>query len=281
MLKPGKISIFAACAAMLGLLAACDAGRDSVPMEPNPPPLEITAGADQPSEALPNQDQDSPEQPSEDSVEESSPIPFFVPDSDTDDPDGAQTPEPVEEPNPIPFFVPDSDTDDPGGTQTPEPVRISIPIPYIKTENAAPAVSRKVSDPDKFEDDTQYFGRWIVQSCGIDVACYLSLSQDVVDSEDAAAFFQLGDQYVIGDHSNQDFISLGSCQPGDLACLETADGIAVYVCTAIVQGHNLEKAITDDAGNSIEYGFNTGGITCYTCNDNWRNIHIVLFSPIA
>ena len=43
----------------------------------------------------------------------------------------------------------------------------------------------------------------------------------------------------------------------------------------------MESGITDDAGNSIEYGCNPGGITCYTCNDNWQNIFIVLFSPIG
>ena len=259
MLKPGKMPMIAACAAMLALLASCAAGHDPAPAEPDPTPPEITTAADLLPEPLPDQEQASPE----------------------------PTGEPVEAPNPIPFFVPDPDPDDPDAAQTPDLVRIAIPIPYIETENAAPAVSRKASDPDKFsdsdifEDGAPYFGRWIIQSRGIDVACYLCISQDVVDAEDAASFFQLGDQYVIADHSNQEFKSLGSCQPGDLACLETEDGIAVYVCTATVQGHNTEQSITDDAGNSIEYGFNTGGITCYTCNDNWQNIHIVLFSPIA
>lgn len=247
MLKPRRILRIAACAAMLALLASCAAGRDPAPAKTDSSLPETAADAER----------NSPE-PSSGPVEEF-----------------------VEEVNPIPFFVPDPDTDGPDAEPAPEPVRISIPIPYIQRENAAPAVSRKVSDPDKFEDGTQYFGRWIVQSLGIDVACYLSLSQDVVDAEDAAAFFQLGDQYVIGDHSNQDFKNLGSCRPGDLACLETEDGIAVYVCTAVVQGHNTEESITDGAGNSIAYGFNTGGVTCYTCNGNWQNIHVVLFSPIA
>lgn len=252
-MKSGTIPMLAVCAAALALLASCAANQDPAPAEPDPALSEITAVTDLLPDVLPPQGQDSPE-PSD---------------------------EPVEEPNPIPFFVPDPDPDDPDAARRPDPIRISVPIPYMKTENAAPAVSRKTSDPNRFEDKISYFGRWIVQARGIDVACYLSWSQDVVDGEDAAAFFQLGDQYVIGDHSNQDFQSLDSCQPGDLACLETEDGLAVYVCTAIIQGHNSERTITDSEGNSIEYGFNPGGITCYTCNDNWQNIHIVLFSPIA
>ena len=258
MLKPGKIPMILACAALLALLASCAAGPDPDPAEPDPAPSEIITDADEFPETLPGQEQDDSPEPSEEPVEE-----------------------PAGEPNPIPLLVPGLDTDAPDTAQMPESLRIFIPIPYIETENAVPAVSQKKSDPDKFEDAAQYFGRWIIQSRGIDVACYLSASQDVVDAEDAAAFFQLGDQYVIGDHSNQDFRSLGSCQPGDLACLETENGIAIYVCTAIIQGHNLEETITDDDGNSIEYGFNTGGITCYTCNDNWQNIHVVLFAPIA
>lgn len=253
MLKLGKIPIIVVCALMLALLASCAASQDPDPAEPDPASLETTEDTGQHAENPPEQEQNSPE-------------PFN---------------EPVAEPNPIPFFVAGPDPDDLDTAQTPEPIQILVPIPYIETDTAAPAVSRKTSDPDKFEGAIQYFGRWIVQARGIDVACYLSLSQDVVDAKDAAAFFQLGDQYVIADHSNQDFKGLGSCRPGDLACLETEDGIAVYVCTAIIQGHNSEKSITDDAGNSIEYGFNTGGITCYTCNDNWQNIHVVRFSPVA
>lgn len=247
--------MLALCAAMLALLAACSAGRDAA--GPEPAPSQSAAAAPRLPKAVPNQKR-AGQEPSEEPVEE-----------------------PEEEPNPIPLFVPDPDPEDPGAGQTPEPVRIYVPIPYIKSENAAPAVSRKTSDPDQFGEEARYLGRWIIQSCGIDVACYLSYSQDVVDGQDAAAFFQMGDQYIIGDHSNQDFERLSACRPGDLACLETEEGIAVYVCTAAVQGHNSEKTITDDAGNSIEYGFNPGGITCYTCNDKWQNIHIILFSPIA
>lgn len=259
MLKPGKIRILAVCTTVLTLLMSCAVVEDPAPVEPDPAPLETTA--DQFPETLPDAEQDGQElaeEPVEEPIEE-----------------------PVEEPNPIPFFVPDTDPDDTDPVQTPEPVRISVPIPYITTENPAPAVSRKVSDPDRFGDDILYFGRWSIQSRGIDVACYLGWSQDTVDAEDAATFFQYGDQYIIGDHKNQDFEPLGSCQPGDLACLETEDGIAIYVCTAIVQGHNTAISITDEAWNPIEYGFNTGGITCYTCIDDWQNIYLVLFSPIA
>lgn len=259
-MKP--ISMIALCAAILVLLASCAAQTT-----PDPALSEITADAGQLPETPPDPKQNSPEPPDEPAGE---PV---------EEPAAEPAEEPAEEPNPIPFFVPDPDPDDPDAPQLPEPVRIPVPIPF--SENAVPAVSRKISDPDQFGGDAPYFGRWIVQSRGIDVACYLSLSQEVVDAEDAAAFFQLGDQYVIGDHKNQDFRSLGSCQPGDLACLETEEGIAVYVCTAVIPGHNSENAITDDAGNSIEYNFNTGGITCYTCNDDWQNIHIVLFSPVA
>lgn len=246
-MKRGKIPMLAICAAVLVLLAAC-AGP-----APDPAPSASVTDSGRQPVILHEQKPESP-QPSDGSEEDHNPIPFFVPDPDPDDPD----------PTPVPV-----------------PERETIPIPFRETKKTTPAVSRKTSDPNKFEDGTQYFGRWIIQSRGIDVACYLCISQEVVDTEDAASFFQYGDQYVIADHSDQDFKSLNSCQPGDLACLETEDGIAVYVCTATFRGHNTEDSMTDDAGNSIEYGYNPGGITCYTCNNNWQNIYIVLFSPIG
>lgn len=253
MLKTGKISMIAACAAMLTLLSSCAAVQEPAVAEPDPTPPEITTDVDLPTEVRPGQEEDGPEPPEED----------------------------VEEPDTIPFFDPDVEPDDPDAVFVPATVKIRVPILQPETENPAPVVSRKTSDPNKFDGNVRYFGRWIIQSRGIDVACYLSWSQNVVDAEDSAALFQLGDQFVIADHSNQDFRSLSLCQPGDLACLETEDGIAVYVCTAIVRGRNEEETITDDAGTSIEYGYNTGGITCYTCSDNWQNIYVVLFSPIA
>lgn len=267
MLKLGKIPAIAACAAMLTLLASCAANRYSVPVEHDPEPSAMATDTDRLPEALPDREQDSPE-------------PF-------EEPVGEPGTEPAGKLNRIPFFVPDPDPDDPDPTPVPVPDHEPIPIPFIGREHTAPAVSRISSDPDKFsdrdryEEDAPYFGRWIIQSRGIDVACYLNISQEVVDTEDAAAFFQFGDQYVIADHSDQDFRWLDSCQPGDLGCLETEDGIAIYVCTAVFRGHNLESGIIDESGNSIEYGRNTGGITCYTCNGNWQNIHVVLFSPVT
>ena len=253
MLKPGKIYMLAACAAILTLLSSCASVQEPALVEPEHTPPEITAGADPLPEILPGEEEISPEPP--------------------DEPDG--------ELYPIPFYDPDVEPDDPEAVLTPPPVRIYVPMLHIEAENSSAVVSRKTSDPDKFEGNYPYFGRWIIQSRGIDVACYLSWFQDVVDAEDAAALFQLGDQFIIADHSNQDFIKLGQCQPGDLACLETEDGIAIYVCTAVVQGHNEGESISDDAGNSIEYGFNTGGITCYTCKNGWEIINIVRFSPVT
>lgn len=274
MVKPGKIPMIASCAVVLAILASCAANRDPAFVEYDLEPSEITADTDQLSGSLPDQEPDSPE-PSEE--------PAGVPGVEAV---GEPAEEVVGKLDLIPFFVPDPDPDDPNPTPVPVPDHDTIPIVFIGTENNAPALSRKASDPDKFsapdqyEEDAPYFGRWIIQSSGIDVACYLGISQKVVDTEDAAAFFQFGDQYVIADHSDQDFRTLDTCRPGDLGCLETEDGIAIYVCTAVFRGHNTQDSIVDDAGNSIEYGCNTGGITCYTCNDNWQNVHIVLFSPI-
>ena len=176
--------------------------------------------------------------------------------------------------NPVPFFVPDDG--DPGSVDQPW-----IPIPYAGADRPVPSASGKRSDEARFAGTAPYFGRWIVQSRGIDVACYLSWSQSVVDGADAAAFFQIGDQYVIADHSNQDFSALASCQPGDVAVLETPDGKAFYICAAVVPGHNYETSLTDASGESIAYGFNPGGITCYTCDRNWTDLTLAVFYPLG
>lgn len=121
-------------------------------------------------------------------------------------------------------------------------------------------------------------GRWSIPSVGINVACYKSWEQSVCDAKDSACYFTLGDMDVIGDHWNQGFNAIKSCTPGTKAYLETSSGTKTFVCTKIFTGHNTGN-LTDDDYNDISRGYNTGGITCYTCNDHWSNVTIVFFQP--
>lgn len=121
-------------------------------------------------------------------------------------------------------------------------------------------------------------GRWSIPSVGVDVACYASWAQSVCDAKDSACYFALGSQKVIADHKHQGFNAIKKCKVGTVAYVDTGSEVQKYVCTGVIQGHNVEGTLTDDGYNSIDK-MNPGGITCYTCNDCWQNITIVFFQP--
>ena len=41
---------------------------------------------------------------------------------------------------------------------------------------------------------------------------------------------------------------------------------------------NFKSWLTNSNYSSIHYD-NEGGITCYTCKENWQNIRVVFFQP--
>ena len=123
-------------------------------------------------------------------------------------------------------------------------------------------------------------GRWVIPDVGVNVACYASSEQSVCDRKDSACYFTLGSQKVIGDHWNQGFGAIKKCVVGTKAYMDTKDGKQWYICTGVIpDGHNTGSALTDADYNPLTEA-NPGGITCYTCNGNWKNVTIVLFSKI-
>lgn len=140
--------------------------------------------------------------------------------------------------------------------------------------------------------DNGAIGRWTIPSAGINVACYrangysvedLPYQQSVVDAPDSAAVAQLIGFECISDHSNQSFSTLKYVNVGDEAYMDYGSYQQKYICTKFIYGHNNDDGYLTDADyNDIqEYSFNDGGITCYTCNGNWRNVIIVAFQPIS
>lgn len=123
-------------------------------------------------------------------------------------------------------------------------------------------------------------GRWYIPAVNIDVAVFNSSSQQTADNKDSAVYFQFGDFMVLGDHVNQGFDRIKKCQVGTKAYLDTGNERKEYVCTKYFTGHNQVDDMTDDNYKSVKYGANTGGITCYTCHGNWKNIWIVFFQPV-
>lgn len=121
-------------------------------------------------------------------------------------------------------------------------------------------------------------GRWSIPGHGVDVACFHSNAQSVVNDKDSAAMFPYGVQTIICDHWNQGFEGIKSCEPGTKALWTAVDGTeSWYVCTEKFNGHNTGK-LTDEDYVCVS-DRNENGITCYTCNDNYKNVTIVFFQP--
>ena len=92
-------------------------------------------------------------------------------------------------------------------------------------------------------------------------------------SSDASVSFGVAD--YIADHTNQGFNAIKSAEVGyTKAYIVHPDGsVSTYVCTARFNGHNTGELITDWDYNDLFWD-NEGGVTMYTCNENWQNITV-------
>ena len=126
------------------------------------------------------------------------------------------------------------------------------------------------------KQSTHYFGRFLIPSVGVDVACYSSMAQSVVDARDSAGYFRACGHRIIADHVHQGFGAIKRCRPGDKAQLVTDDGVEVFTCVAVIQGHNTGTQLTDAAYQPIDELY-PDALVCYTCNDTWQNVTIVFF----
>ena len=126
------------------------------------------------------------------------------------------------------------------------------------------------------KEKENYVGRFKISSVGIDVACYESWQQSVVDAEDSAAYFYGYGNVVIADHKTQGFSAIKECQEGTRASLISPSGTREYVFVDKILGHNTGEILTDSNGTPIEELYRDM-LICYTCNENWKNITIVIF----
>lgn len=135
--------------------------------------------------------------------------------------------------------------------------------------------------------DNGAMGRWIIPGVGINVACYqptTAYGQDITDAWDSAAYFGYAGLDIIADHSNQEFSALKHVSVGMEAYMDYGSYRQKYVCTRFEYGHNDGDYLMDADYNQIYpvySDYNTGGITCYTCNGNWQNIILVSFQPVS
>lgn len=122
-------------------------------------------------------------------------------------------------------------------------------------------------------------GRWSIPSVGVNVAVYESFDQSITNAKDSANYMPYGSQHLIADHKHQGFNAIKQCQIGDTAYLDMGSSVEEYVCTAVFKGHNTIEKLTDLDYNDLK-DTNPSGITCYTCNENSRNVTIVFFEPV-
>lgn len=130
----------------------------------------------------------------------------------------------------------------------------------------------------EIELPVNYLGRFTVPAAGVDVACYESSAQSVVDARDSAAYFYACGHWIIADHVHQGFGAIKGCKAGNTAYLETERGRTEYTCVDTIQGHNTGKELTDGDYQPIDELY-PDTLVCYTCNDNWQNVTIVFFAP--
>lgn len=133
------------------------------------------------------------------------------------------------------------------------------------------------------------YGRLTIPSVGIDVGLYYctsddgATSQSIVNAADSAAYIdQVNiDGALIADHNNQGFDAMKNSKPYETyAYIDFGSYTQTYVCTAIGLGHNYDNDMVDWNGVSLNYGFISGGLAMYTCNENWQNITISYWQPV-
>ena len=133
-------------------------------------------------------------------------------------------------------------------------------------------------------DDYNGYGRLYIPDVGINVALYqVDYSsgidaQAVVDASDSAAYMtSWGATPFIGDHTNQGFCGIRSCSSGTKAFIRHGGNTYVYSCYYVGGGTNDGSYVYDWNGTNI-FDHGSSDIGMYTCNGNWRNVSIVLFS---
>lgn len=126
-------------------------------------------------------------------------------------------------------------------------------------------------------------GRLYIPSLGLSVALYEipadgSGAQRVTDAADSAAFLcNYGPQPVVADHTHQGFCAIKGSTEGTMAYIKTNNAIKMYIfLSKDPNSRNDEEIVWDSRGNSI-YKYPEDGITCYTCNQDWRHVTTVRF----
>lgn len=132
------------------------------------------------------------------------------------------------------------------------------------------------------------FGRLYLPTINHSVAVYYANvynnqdynAQSIVDAIDSAAYYQLGNKYIIADHYYQGFKKIINLNIGDEAYVKMGDGtLKRYYLKNKLIGLNTAVDLTDEAGNSIQTM--DGTLVMYTCYTSDKKIMITLWDEVV
>lgn len=155
----------------------------------------------------------------------------------------------------------------------------------VKVQNTKKVETVKTSEKkqisSKNPDKLGTFGRIYIPSINLDVAVYYAHvwegkdynAQTIVDAKDSAAFYELGNQYIIADHNYQGFNKLSRVNKNTKAYIIRADGTRVNLKVKnIFLGKNIVYDLVNSEGISIQNL--DSSLVLYTCYDNKETILI-------
>jgi len=130
---------------------------------------------------------------------------------------------------------------------------------------------------------TGYVGTINCKSLGLKVKVYdttktspKASSQTICDRKNSAAYIKLYKQHVIADHNYQGFSKINNAKVNKTTL--TFNG-KTYKCYKSFKGHNTGTTLTTWDGKSLTEA-NPGGLTLYTCLDNWQNVRITYWKLV-
>lgn len=104
-------------------------------------------------------------------------------------------------------------------------------------------------------------------------------AQQIVDREDSAAYYKLGEKYIIADHHYQGFKKIINLNAGTKGYIKMNDGtIKTYYLKNKLIGENIGVDLTDENGNSIQTL--EGSLVMYTCYTSDKKIMITLWDEV-
>lgn len=142
-------------------------------------------------------------------------------------------------------------------------------------------------DITKRNDPLGTMGRLYIPDASLNVGLYyanLDLddnynAQTIVDNQDSAAYFIMGNKSVIADHNYQGFNRLINLNVGAQAYIRTGDSTVInYQLNNRLIGKNTTLDLVDSVGNSIQTM--NGSLIIYTCYTSNEDVIITVWNQL-